>query len=228
MVKTKMKKIINAKKQKKELRNKANSLFRSLSQSQQSCEILNSSLQHASLRIKKSNHSKAEGFSTKFFNKNAQIIGQVAMFILAGIIFVLIITYGYKAITQFLGKSEEVSLATFQNDLLTATETIKRDYGSVSKLELTLPAKYTMFCIADSDTNAPNAEFKTKYPRLYDSWKTGSQNIFLIPPPTATMRKQIEDITIPNSYFCIKNTGKINLRLEGMGDKTQLTLWQNE
>lgn len=161
-------------------------------------------------------------------NKNAQIIGQVAMFILAGIIFILILTYGYKAITQFLGKSEEVSLASFQNDLLTTTETIKRDYGSVSKLELTLPAKYTMFCIANSDSNTPSADFQTKYPRLYDSWKTGSQNIFLIPPPTAIMRKQIENVIAPEGYFCIKNTGKIALRLEGMGDRTQITPWVNE
>jgi len=164
--------------------------------------------------------------ANKSGSKNAQIIGQVVMFILAGIIFVLILTYGYKAITQFLGKSEEVSVATFQNDLITAAETLKRDYGSVSKLELSLPAKYTTFCLANSDSNTPSTDFQAKYPRLYDSWKTGSQNIFLVPPPTVTMRKQIEDVTIPEGFFCIKNTGKMVLRIEGLGDKTQITPWR--
>lgn len=156
--------------------------------------------------------------------KNAQILGQVVMFLLAGIVFVLVLIYGYKAITQFLEKSEDVGLATFQNDLLTAVESIKRDYGTVIKTELSLPPKYGLLCIADSDSTKPSTDFEQMHKRMYAAWQTGSENIFLTPPSTQPIKK-IEDITVDGGYFCIKNTGKVVLRLEGMGDKAKVSQW---
>ena len=51
------------------INDEANSLLWSLSQSQQNCRILSSSLKHANLRIKKLYPCETAGFSTQFFNK---------------------------------------------------------------------------------------------------------------------------------------------------------------
>ena len=151
-------------------------------------------------------------------NKKAQIIGQVMMFALAAIIFGLIITYGYKAVTNLMEKGSEISMATFKTDFENGVDAIKRDYGSVQKLELTLPTKFNEICIADPNNPGTLANDR---PLLYNKWRTSSENIFFTPP--AQQPFKINDITIPNGYFCIKKTGKILLRLEGQGDKAQVT-----
>ncbi|MBI4141407.1 hypothetical protein HY484_00610 [Candidatus Woesearchaeota archaeon] len=151
-------------------------------------------------------------------NKKAQMISNVVMFAMAGIIFALILMYGYRAIKGFLERSEEVGLATFRNDLLSSVEGIKRDYGSVAKIELTLPGKYTRVCIVDPQN--PGTLQQT-YPRMHQAWQTGSENVFLTPPSPQPIR--IEDIEINNGYFCATNTGRITLWIEGLGDKARIS-----
>lgn len=154
----------------------------------------------------------------------AQITSQVFMFILAAIVFGLIILYGYQAITKFMKTSSEIALADFQNEFIRETELIKRDYGSVSKIELTLPRKYTGICIADSDsTKIDVSDFEIKQPRMYSAWRKGAENVFITPPAQPI---KIKDISIDGGYFCIENNfGKIALRIEGQGDKAIVSKW---
>ncbi|MBI4140577.1 hypothetical protein HY485_01935 [Candidatus Woesearchaeota archaeon] len=149
----------------------------------------------------------------------AQIIGNVVMFAMAGIIFALILIYGYRQIKVFLERSEDVALATFRNDLANSVESIKRDYGSVTKIELTLPVKYTLACITDPIN--PGTILPQKHPRMYQAWQTGTENIFLTPPAPQPIK--IEDITVDNGYFCATNTGRITLWIQGLGDKAKIS-----
>ena len=64
--------------------------------------------------------------------KNAQIMGQVFIFILAGALFILILTYGYKAIAGFSERSEQVALVEFQTNLESSVKSISRFSASKS------------------------------------------------------------------------------------------------
>jgi len=164
----------------------------------------------------------------------AQIIGQVFIFILAGLIFILIITYGYKAIHYFIERQEQVNLLDFKTDLETATEGVKRDYGTVRKIELKLPKKYQGVCFFDyeSDTCKPgqpsiNPELKLPYQTISVKWaeeacKIKNANVFIIP--------RTQDIDLPDiqveGYLCLPNTGIITLKMEGTGKKAKVSEWE--
>lgn len=160
--------------------------------------------------------------------KNAQLIGQVFLFILAGLVFVLIISYGYQAIMGFIGKQEQILLVDLKNDLQAATESIKREYGSVRKLTLRAPSSIEAVCFFDSQTCATTTPeyidtttFKLTWAQ--EACTLGSANVVSIP--------RTEDIYIPSirvdspGYTCIKNVNGITLRLEGTGREAKVRAW---
>ena len=157
-------------------------------------------------------------------NLKSQMIGQIFVFIIAAIIFILILIYGYSAINNFIKKSEQVSLIDFKTDLVSSIDQIKSDYGSVRKVELRVPARYTEFCIISSNLNASISDFSQKHPLMFSAWKTGSENVFLFPKQDSPIF--IPDIEIIGGYECIpiKNS-KLYLRLEGLGDKVRISEW---
>ena len=167
-------------------------------------------------------------------NTKAQIIGQVFIFILAGLIFILIITYGYKAIKYFIERQEQIQLVDFRTDLEIAIEGVKRDYGTVRKVDLKLPSKYLGVCFFDylSDTCDPGTP--TVNPKLTlpgetisvkwaeDSCKLKNANVFIIP---STQDYDLKDIEVAAGYVCIPNTGTITLKLEGTGRTAKVSEW---
>lgn len=164
--------------------------------------------------------------------RKGQMIGQVFIFILAGLVFVLILGYGYRAITNFMERGQEVQLLDFRNELDSTVNMIKRDYGSVQRIELRMPVKTELVCFVVSVDDIPSAQlpnnwesnFKTAYPLLYTAWSTGSENVFLLPrQPTPIL---IKDISIENGYCCIPAAGgRVSLRMEGKGNKAKITPW---
>jgi len=159
--------------------------------------------------------------------KRAQVIGQVFIFILAGLVFVLIITYGYRAITNFLERGEEVQLLDFRNELESAINTIKRDYGSVQRVDLRVPSRTDETCFASNElTSAQESAFKADKPLLFSAWSTGSENVFLIPrQPTPIL---IQDMIVDdsNGYICMTAVNdRVSLRVEGTGNKARIKPW---
>ncbi len=164
--------------------------------------------------------------------KRGQMIGQVFIFILAGLVFVLILGYGYKAISNFLARGEEVQLIDFRNELDSAITTIKRDYGSVQRIDLRVPAKTDEVCFVTfdyRDVGAPGWRdaFKQERPLLYSVWDTGSENVFLVPrQPTPMLIKDIVVDPLGKGYLCIPAPGgRISLRVEGTGNKAVIREW---
>ncbi|MBW2986520.1 hypothetical protein KY333_04075 [Candidatus Woesearchaeota archaeon] len=156
-------------------------------------------------------------------NKKAQMVGQIFVFVVAAIIFILILTYGYRAISSFLDRSEQVALIDFKSDLESSTEVIKRDYGSVRKLNLRVPDKYQELCIVDVN-NCDGLE--ASRPLLYSACLAGSENVFLV--PKQEMPIFLKDITIKDSrgFVCVPIAGgNTVLRLEGLGKSTQISEW---
>jgi hypothetical protein len=177
--------------------------------------------------------------------KKSQIIGQVFVFILATVVFVLIIMYGYRAISSLMVRGEQAQLVQFQNELTTAVSAMSLDYRSVKCKELTLPKKYTAFCFVDARNPPPEAaslpsmsewkNFYDEYPFIYDSIHSKvAQNVFLIPPSEISINLENahtqENTLDPYSgFFCINVTrNKILLKLEGRGvEGVELSRWQD-
>jgi hypothetical protein len=156
--------------------------------------------------------------------RKAQIIGQVFVMILAAAIFIMILVYGYKAIVGFTQQSEEVALIDMKTNLESAVEEISLDYGSVKRLELAIPTKYSEICFVDLNVETPPEEFRTKHPLMYDAWLSGAQNVFLV--PMAETPISIGKIVVDREYLCITvRSGKAMLRLEGLGDSTKVSEW---
>jgi len=155
------------------------------------------------------------------FPKKAQMIGQIFMFILAAVLFVLILTYGYSAITDFLQRSEQVTLIEFKEELKSGIERIKRDYGSVRRLELKVPNRYTDVCIIDP---LKCDSIRTSYPVMYGACLSGTENIFLVPKQETPIF--ISDIEVDAGYVCIPTSGVVTLKLEGLGKKAKVSEWK--
>ncbi len=158
-------------------------------------------------------------------NKKAQMIGQIFVFVVAAIIFILILTYGYKAISNFLARSEQVALIDFKADLESSVEVIKRDYGSVRKVELRLPKRYTEVCIVDVKRCESLEQAR---PLMYSLCIAGSENVFLVPKQETPIF--LADISVPDpGYVCVPvANGNIALRLEGLGKSTEISEWPLE
>jgi len=153
--------------------------------------------------------------------KKAQMIGQIFIFILAAILFVLIITYGYRAINDFLQRSEQVTLIGFKEELKSGIERIKRDYGSVRKLELQVPKRYNEVCIVDPDCDPSLESFN---PIMYNACLTGTENIFLVPKQETPIF--VPDIKVDGGYLCVPTSGVVTLRLEGLGKTARVSEWK--
>lgn len=157
-------------------------------------------------------------------NNKAQMVGQIFIFVIAAIVFILILMYGYSAISNFIQNSEQVALLDFKSSLVAGVEQIKSDFGSVRKLTLRIPKRYNKLCIISSDMNADISDFSTKYPVLFETWQTGSENVFLVPKQDSPIF--IADVVVPGGYFCKDiSGGVVDLRLEGGGDKTTVLPW---
>jgi len=113
----------------------------------------------------------------------------------------------------------------------TGVETVKRDYGSVRKLELRLPKKFFGFCMFDPFDCAkekpvlvhPAETIVVEWAQQACQVKSG--NAFIVP-------RTAEDLILPDveiaapGYFCIPNIdGKIVLRLEGTGRRAKVSAW---
>lgn len=160
--------------------------------------------------------------------KRAQIIGEVFVYILASVVFVLVLTYGYQAIQGFMQKQEQIYLVDLKTTLETSADRIMLSYGSVEKLDLNLPKQYRQICFTTYKPLAQVQPSQTTYfsPLLQSAWNTGQENVFLVPKqPTPILVKNI--VVTPNGVCCIEPQGQFSMRLEGKGNYAEVTTWDS-
>lgn len=165
--------------------------------------------------------------------RRGQILGQVFILILAAVIFILILVYGYRAISQFTKRSEQVALVDFENQFRNAVKAISLDFGSVKRLDLRVPAAHQEICVmctpglgvaGCSQSQQSMIDFQNDHPLLYESWQGGSQNVFLI--PLAETPLLIDRLEVAGGAFCMPVAeGRVSLRLEGRGDRALVGPW---
>ncbi len=167
--------------------------------------------------------------------RKGQIISQAFVLILAAMVFVMILTFGYRWLRDLREESDRVSLIKVVKDLENEVKAVQLNYGTTKKLEINgIPSKYKTICFV-TGRKLPDTELKTlkkEYPLIYDTYEPGgSQNVFLMPTPPIT-------INIPNivasdkpkqraateRWFCMPiDQGTIVLYLEGLGNQVLVT-----
>jgi hypothetical protein len=170
--------------------------------------------------------------------RKAQVAGQVFIYILAIVVVGLIIAYGYSAIKGFTKKGEQVEYITLKTSLENAFKGIISDYGSIKRPDIDVPGKYSMVCFVDKsvvEANPANADgyaLCTSQPTLEryyspiacSGWKTGRNNVFLIPDGSEAF--DVGNIVIDslNHFICFDVVNnKIRLQLEGLGNAVKIS-----
>lgn len=154
--------------------------------------------------------------------KNGQAIGQVFIYVITIVLVSFLLLYGYRAITTFKDKADQISFLQFRNDLQNTIEVLTTDFGSVKVKDFSIPGNINTVCFVQSFPEIPddisNLEID-KYPIIKDSVKDQvNKNVFLI-------SKNIEEsfytgkISLSDDFFCFPVVrGKINLKMEGKGN----------
>ena len=160
--------------------------------------------------------------------KQAQMPGQILIYVLAIIVFALTLTYGYKAIGGFVRDMNEISYKELENDIRTEIDKVKGDTsGTVKKKILNIPGDYLKVCFVDSFGETPFDETPfSSYPLIQGHLGSGAKdkNMFLVPPGDKSFF--IGDIIVEGDN-CISIKGnKIVLRLESKGNHVQVSEWR--
>src|SRR3989344_7543560 len=79
-------------------------------------------------------------------------IGQVFIYVLVALTFSVIMIFGYKSITEFVQRGEDVQFYQFKTDLESSIQRIYTEYGSVRLEKYVAPTKYTQICFVDLDS----------------------------------------------------------------------------
>ncbi|MBW2996774.1 hypothetical protein KY349_00365 [Candidatus Woesearchaeota archaeon] len=166
--------------------------------------------------------------------KKAQVAGQIFIYITAIVIVGLIIVYGYSAIKGFTERGEEVEYITMQKSVENAVKSIASDYGSVKRPDIDVPGKYELVCFVDKGLSEEAIETsdicqsragREKYhqPIVCSGWKTGRNNVFLIPDGSESF--DVGNIVMEHGNFLCFDVfnNKINLQLTGLGDRVEIS-----
>jgi hypothetical protein len=156
--------------------------------------------------------------------KKAQMINsEIFIYILALIIFSLILLYGYNAISKFRSETNTVSLLQFKNELTNIVEKLGYEYGTIEKKELTLPSGYSKICFATLSEPYEITMYSGSdigsYPIIQDSLSSNvKNNVFLISNGKIEPF-YIGGITVePNNFNCyVAVSGKVNVKFEAKG-----------
>jgi len=168
--------------------------------------------------------------------RKSQVAGQVFTYVLAAVIFAFVIIYGYKAITGFIEKGEEIKLIQLKTGITTSARKISTS-SDIRKLELHIPSKYDSICLINSYPDgvqrlgipALTSDFARDYPLIYDSWDDNvQQDVFLVPHSDFEIFVGNMRIGDPGAerWLCLNSvSGRVALRLEGIGDGVKVTRW---
>jgi len=156
--------------------------------------------------------------------KKAQIAEQVIIYILAVLIFGLIVIFGYREISNLMQKQQQIDLINFENNLKDTISQLSSSYGDVKDFNdepLKVPSGYNKLCFIELD-KYESSEL-TSFPLIQNSWQDNVKvNVFL---DDAKYSFYADNITIePDNSKCFDITdGKLRIRLEGVGGSAKIS-----
>jgi len=164
-------------------------------------------------------------------------ISQIFVYILTLVVFSMILIYGYKAISNFISKGDEISLLQVRKELENSISKTSRDFGTVIREEISIPAKFSSICFVNTEKwnianqqEICNPSNQQEYNALIcDSWKSRAQfNLFLVEIKGGIESFFVGNVEVADPYYdCINSAqGRLTLRFEGIGGKTKVEEWQ--
>ena len=163
--------------------------------------------------------------------RKSQIAGEIFIWILALIILAVIVFYGYKAISGFMQRGEEVSFIQFKNNLESEVSVLSTQLNDVvvfnERNPLRIPSKYKKVCFVSEDAVEGDVpielndnlkkiiETAINTPELIEK----TENVFL--EPSAVNPLYVGKIEVDGRILCVPVVkGRIDIRLTGLGGAT--------
>ena len=81
--------------------------------------------------------------------RKAEVTSDAFVYILSIIVLALILFFGYKAITNFIGQTNKVSVIEMKNSVANTVERLQTEYGSVEIKEIRVPGDVDTVCFVD-------------------------------------------------------------------------------
>ncbi len=156
-------------------------------------------------------------------NKKSQI-GQVFIYLISTLVIILVLYFGYNAISGITKKQQELSFVKFQTSLKDMVSYTSSDYGTVRVEDFYVPSTFTEVCFVDPHliTTRDSSPILQSYPVIIDSVESGVlADVFAL---QAGAPFYIEKINVTGDFLCVPVTnGKIRIRIEGKGDSAQIS-----
>lgn len=152
---------------------------------------------------------------------------QVLIFIIAGIVFALILVFGYSAVSDMLKSSSDIMIVELKSDLESSIASVKRSFGSVRKVDLRVPESVEELCFFDfGKCNLLSGVLSSSGKPLdwaVSACASGSSNVFSIP---RDVELSISDIRTDSAFVCVRaQAGVVSVRLTGKGDSVLVGEW---
>jgi hypothetical protein len=157
----------------------------------------------------------------------SQIHAQIFIYIIAVVLFSLILIYGYNAIQDFRGRSEQISFIKFKTDLISTIDRVSPDYGTLKREDFFIGGDFSSVCFVQSykrEENLGLIDFAN--PLVEDSVVSGTpDNVFLF---TDTLQDSFDagQLNVTDRYHCFKVvSGRVRIQFLGQGDHTYISEW---
>jgi hypothetical protein len=143
--------------------------------------------------------------------KRGQLHSQVFIYIIAVIVCVLIVLFGYNAIQKVYTKGEQAVEIKFETSLKESIESLS--YGSVDIKTFEIPLKYSELCFTDVNNKDELPQiFLDLYPLIGEAVEE-KDNVFLTGKEFNSFK--VEQLELPYKVYCVPIiNGKVNLRIE--------------
>ncbi len=160
-----------------------------------------------------------------------QIFTQAMVFFLAAFLFVLIVFFGYKAISGFGDKQETIAYTDLKLSLEAGIDQLKTNHGNVDQLTLRSPADEICFITSDMPSN------NVGKPALRPIFRAKTGNIILLKDGAIYNKFYTPDIIVvadagaeppQGTYCCYQTTRSLKIRLEGFKGKAKISSWDSD
>lgn len=176
-------------------------------------------------------------------SKKAQIQTQVFVFLIAAVILITIIIFGYRAITGLTENIADVEYTQLKTNLETQIDRVQSDYGTVVIRTLDIPTYFSHICFAQDDLNwnsgttasggdfgvtgTPGSSSELDLTIILDSLRSSvKKNVFLYPNGVTSFYVGsicVKDCNPDDKILCIEAiNGKAQVAIEGLGDRARL------
>lgn len=178
-------------------------------------------------------------------------VSQVFVFIIAAITFIMIMLFGYKAISDIGNQAGQIEFIEFKTSLESSVKKIYTEFGAVRNEEFFPPSDYTQICFVDMDYQVTDDEISAlckKDSIACDIWRDANNaikegksgydsvesNVFtrpIAPVPLKVYKietayyDELSDNYNKQGFVCIDiRSGRFSIMLEGKGDHTIISV----